>query len=79
MIRLENLIVNAEIIAVLLLIQNWYDWLNYDPLGHFIFRIVLYGLLGIFMYFVLGPLMLRKLEEKRRVRDGDQDEWKQDS
>jgi len=67
----------TAITNVILLLQDWYDWLNYDPLGHFIFRIILYGLLGIFMYFVLGPWMLRKLEEKQsvRVRVGDQDEW----
>ncbi len=67
----------TAVTIVVLLLQDWYDWLSYDPLGHFIFRIVLFGLLGLFMYFILGPWMLRKLEEKQnvRVRNGDQGEW----
>ena len=76
--RLKNMVVTA-LITVLLLIQDWYDWLSYDPLGQFIHRMIFFVLYGIIAYFVCQPLMLRKLEEKQRVRNGEQDEWEPDS
>ena len=65
----------TALVTFLLLIQNWIEWYNNDPLVQWFFRIVFAGLSGLLIYFVCRPLMLRKMEETQRVRNGDHDEW----
>lgn len=70
-----RVIVRMVLVTLLLLFQTWYEWSNFDPVGRFLLTIVSFGGMSIILRFVCSPIMLRKMEEKMAVRDGEQDEW----
>ena len=69
----------AAIITVLLLMQDWIDWIDNDPVGRSIASIIFFAIFGGITYFVCTPWMLGKMEKAQRGRDGNQDEWEPDS
>ena len=60
---------------ILLQIQDLYDWLNFDPLGNFIFKMLYLGLFGVVIHFCLRPLMFREIEKRTSLREDDVEEW----
>ncbi len=76
--RLKDMII-ASLISALLLIQNWWDWINNDPVGRNISTMIFVAVFSLVMYFVCSPLMLRKLQDTANAREMDVDEWKTDA
>jgi hypothetical protein len=59
----------------LLLIQNWIDWVESNPIAQSIIWLIFFCTFGLVNYFICIPFMMGKLEERIQVRDEEQDEW----
>ena len=62
-------------LSLILLQFDWWEWINNDPVGRGISSIIFTVVFGAIVYFICTPLLLRKMEDIERVRDGEHDEW----
>ena len=73
----------TSLLHILFLLQTlWEDlyyWLNFDPIGIQVMRLIFMLSFGIITYLVCIPFMYRKIEERTSLRDGSVPEWDTDS